>query len=85
MLNHFAIKQETEMESDKGIIDYNNIDQNLAESLVAQSTYLIFYHQSNNIDYSRNVKEIIKPSLLTDFGFPPKFTSIYYLTTTLSE
>ncbi|CAG8638217.1 2575_t:CDS:2 [Paraglomus occultum] len=76
---------ETEMKSAKGIINANDIDSTLVKSVALESIYIFFYHQKNYIDYARNVREIIKPSLLTDLGFPPKLISLSYLTSRLSS
>ncbi|CAG8604544.1 9542_t:CDS:2 [Paraglomus brasilianum] len=76
------------MEADRRIIDTNeidNIDPNFSFSLIDQSMYLMFYHQRNLVDYARNTKKIIRPSLFTDFGFSPSTISVSYLTSRLSS
>ncbi|CAG8548875.1 9268_t:CDS:2 [Paraglomus occultum] len=75
------LMSKTSTKIDNGIIntdEINEIDPNLITS-----TFEIFYHQQTWINYSRNVKKLIKPSALADFDIYPKTISIPYLTTRL--
>ncbi|CAG8626398.1 4465_t:CDS:2 [Paraglomus brasilianum] len=46
-----------------------------------QSSYQIFYRQNHFMFYTRSVREIIKPNILDNIGYPPGTISEYLLTT----
>ncbi|CAG8548894.1 9269_t:CDS:2 [Paraglomus occultum] len=77
---------DAETMTNKNIIDkVNNIDPQLVTFLNVQSLTAVFYHQRSLIMYSRSVRKIIKPSILTDFGILQKTIPFGYLTTRLNS
>ncbi|RIA80027.1 hypothetical protein C1645_745531 [Glomus cerebriforme] len=53
------------------------------DSIVGMNGYFLHLNQSYQFSYSRLIKEFIEPSWINDFGIPPTYEQIPYITSKL--